>query len=228
MDKSKGKDIYVFDLPVEKRPLTVTYMKGTVFDERNGKPLKAEFELTDLETGIMIFNAFSDSITGEFLVSIPVNRNYMLNVSRRSYLFYSENFSLKNVFVADRPYMKDIPLQPVIAGSRVILKNVFFETDSYFLRNESRIELGKVVGLLKANPDIKIEIGGHTDATGSADYNQILSENRAKAVADYLIASDIHPARIRWKGYGFNVPVAGNESAEGRSQNRRTEMMIIE
>jgi len=228
MEKSNGKDIYVFDLPQSKRPLTVTYMKGKVYDERNKQPLKAEFQLVDLETGEMIFNANSDSVSGEFLVSIPVNRNYMLNVSRRAYLFFSENFTLKNIFDAERPLLKDVPLQPIIAGSSIILKNVFFETDSYALRNESRIELNKVVGLLKANPGIRIEIGGHTDNTGSADYNQVLSENRAKAVADYLKVSEIDTFRIQSKGYGFNVPVSGNDTPQGRAQNRRTEMKIIE
>lgn len=227
-DKTKGKDIYVFDLPPEKRPVTVTYMKGNVFDDLTRKPLRARFELVDLETGNITFNAYSDSLTGEFLISIPVNRNYLLNVSRRSYLFYSDNFSLKDVFVADRPYLKDIPLQRITAGSKIVLKNVFFETDSYALRSESRIELNKVSGLLKANPSIKIEIGGHTDNTGSPDYNQELSEKRAKAVADYLVSSGIEPARITWKGYSFNMPVAGNDTAESRALNRRTEMKVIE
>lgn len=228
IDKSKGKDIYVFDLPVEKRPLTVTYMKGLVFDEKTRKPLKAEFELVDLETGKIVFNAYSDSLTGEFLVSIPVSRNYMLNVSRKSYLFYSENFTLKNTFVAEQPFLKDVPLQKIIAGNKIILKNIFFEIDSYSLKSESRIELNKIVGFLKANPEIKIEIGGHTDDTGSSQYNQILSENRAKAVTDYLIGSDIEQGRLSSKGYGQNNPVASNDSPEGRAQNRRTEMKVLE
>ncbi len=228
VDKSYGKDIFEFDLPVDKRPVTVTYLKGTVFDEQTRNPLRAQFQLVDLETGQTIFDAFSDSLSGEFLVSIPVNRNYMLNVSRKSYLFFSENFSLKNVFFAGDPYLKDIPLQPIVAGNRIILKNVFFETDSYLLKKESRIELDKVVRLLKTNPAIKIEIGGHTDNTGTAGYNQVLSENRARAVAEYLISSQIDPSRISWKGYGFNEPVAGNDTEEGRSQNRRTEMKVVE
>lgn len=228
MDKTKGKDIYVFDLAKEKRPLTVTYMKGKVFDVRNRNPLKAEFELVDLETGKMIFNSRSDSLTGEFLVSIPVNRNYMLNVSRKNYLFFSENFSLKNVFDAGKPYLVDVPLQPIVMGSKIILKNVFFETDSYSLRGESRIELDKVAGLLRANPGIKIEIGGHTDNTGTPEYNQSLSENRAKSVAEYLISSNIDASRIAWKGYGLKTPIASNESSEGRALNRRTEMKIVE
>jgi outer membrane protein OmpA-like peptidoglycan-associated protein len=203
-------------------------MKGKVFDALDKRLLRAEFELIDLETGRMVFNAFSDSTTGEFLVSIPVNRNYMLNVSKKSYLFFSENFTLKNSFDADKPFLKDVPLQPLIAGNSIILKNVFFETDSYALKYESRIELNRVVELLQANPTIKIEIGGHTDNTGSVDHNQALSENRAKSVADYLILASVDANRIIWKGYGLHVPVATNDTAEGRAQNRRTEMKVVE
>lgn len=227
MSDNAGKDIYEFEMPVQLRPLTVTYMKGKVFDALTYKPLKADFQLIDLETGKMAFNAYSDSVSGEFLVSIPVNRNYMLNVSRKSYLFYSENFALLNVFNSEKPFLKDVPLQPLVAGSTVILKNVFFETDSYLLRDESKIELNKVVKMLKENPSIRIEIGGHTDNTGSAEHNQQLSENRAKSVADFLTASSINASRILWKGYGFNVPVASNDTPEGRAQNRRTEMKIV-
>jgi outer membrane protein OmpA-like peptidoglycan-associated protein len=226
--KGAGKDIFVFDLPEKIRPLAVTYMKGTVFDATSKHLLRADFELIDLETGKMIFNAFSDSVTGEFLVSIPANKNYLLNVSRNNYLFYSENFSLKNIFNADKPFLKDVPLQPLKAGSRIVLKNVFFETDSYTLKDESKIELNKIVSLLQQNPRIKIEIGGHTDNTGSIDYNQKLSENRAKTVADYLVTAGIDPLRITSRGYGLNVPVASNDTPDGRSQNRRTEMKVIE
>jgi outer membrane protein OmpA-like peptidoglycan-associated protein len=228
VDEAMGKDIFVFDLPEESRPLIVTYMKGIVFDAEDRRKLKAEFELIDLETEKMIFNSFSDSVSGEFLVSIPFDRNYLLNVSRKSYLFYSENFSLKNIFNADQPFLKDVPLQPIKAGSSIVLKNVFFETDSYELKKESRIELDKVVKLLMANPDIKIEIGGHTDNVGTAEYNQQLSENRARAVANYLVEKGITATGITSKGYGLNQPISSNDNPEGRSQNRRTEMKVLE
>ncbi|MBN2814201.1 MAG: PD40 domain-containing protein [Bacteroidales bacterium] len=223
-----GKDIFVFDLPLETRPVMTTYMKGKVFDVRDHRLLRAEFELTDLETGQVSYRSFSDSVTGEFLVSIPVNRNYMLNVSRSGYLFFSENVALKNIFNADSPFLKDVPLYPLMAGNSIVLRNVFFETDSYALKSESRIELDKVVKLLQANPGIHIEIGGHTDNTGTEAHNQALSENRAKAVTDYLVSASINPSRIRYKGYGWSVPVAGNETPEGRAQNRRTELKVVE
>ncbi len=228
MVKERGQDIYKFELPEYDRPLPVTYLKGKVFDARNFQPLRAVFELIDLESGEQLYHSFSDSITGEFLVSIPVDRNYMLNASRKGYLFYSENFALKNGQGVDKPFLKDVPLQPLIAGNRIILKNVFFETDSYALKKESTLELDKVVQFLKTNPAIKIEIGGHTDQTGTVEYNRTLSENRAKSVTEYLISSSINPARIISKGYGMSVPIADNNSEEGRALNRRTEMKIIE
>jgi outer membrane protein OmpA-like peptidoglycan-associated protein len=228
VNQAQGKDIYVFDLPVQSRPVAVTYMKGKVFDARDRRLLRAQFELVDLESGKIIHNSWSDSLSGEFLVSIPGNRNYMLNVSKTSYLFFSENFSLKEGFDADRPFIKDVPLQPIVAGNSIILRNVFFETDSYALKSESKLELNKVVEMLKANPGIRIEIGGHTDNTGSAGYNLKLSDNRAKAVTDYLVSASISAGRIVSKGYGMDKPVADNESEEGRSQNRRTELKILD
>lgn len=228
VNQAQGKDIYVFDLPIQSRPVAATYMKGKVFDAHDQRLLRAQFELVDLETGKTIYNSWSDSLSGEFLVSIPGNRNYMLNVSRTSYLFFSENFSLKEGFDAGRPFLMDVPLQPIVVGNSIVLRNVFFETDSYALKNESKLELNKVVELLRANPGIRVEIGGHTDNTGSAEYNLKLSENRAKSVADYLISASVFKGRIISKGYGMDKPVAENESEEGRSQNRRTELKILE
>jgi outer membrane protein OmpA-like peptidoglycan-associated protein len=228
VNKTYGKDIYVFDLPVRSRPLMTTYMKGKVFDAEDNQLLRAQFELVNLETGINTYQSYSDSLTGEFLVSIPVNSNYMLNVSKNGYLFFSENFTLKDTYQADNPYLKDIPLQPLKTGNRIILKNVFYETDSYALKKESSVELNKVVRLLQTHPKIKIEISGHTDNTGNSDYNRKLSENRARTVVEYLISASVKAERIVSRGYGMNRPVASNDTDEGRAQNRRTELQIIE
>ncbi len=227
IDKNQGKDIFSFDMPLQDRPSMTTYMKGRVLDAVNNSLLRARFELIDLESGNEFYKSYSDSLTGEFVVSIPVDHNYMLNVSRKGYLFYSENFSLKGIFHQDAPLLKDIPMQPIEIGKSIVLKNVFFETDSYALKKESEIELNKVVQFLKVNPGIRIEISGYTDNVGQADYNQVLSENRAHAVANYLIAASVNAQRIVSRGYGMNSPVTSNEEEQGRAQNRRTELKII-
>jgi len=116
---------------------------------------------------------------------------------------------------------------PIERGQHVVLKNIFYETDSYELKSESEYELEKVIRFLESNPDITIEISGHTDNTGSAEYNMTLSENRAKAVVDYITGMGIGSDRLIYKGYGFTRPVDTNDTAEGRATNRRTELKII-
>jgi len=228
VDQTLGKDIYIFDMPLADRPTMATYMKGKVFDADTKRPLRANFELIDLETGILLYKSNSDSISGAFLVSIPVDHNFMLNVSKRGYLFHSENFSLKGIFHADKPFLKDVPLEPVQIGKRIVLKNVFYETDAFDLKKESRLELNKVVQFLRTNPGIRIEVSGHTDNTGNAAYNQVLSENRARTAAEFLVNASINPDRIVYKGYGLTVPVTSNETEEGKAMNRRTEIKIIQ
>ena len=228
VNKANGKDIYIFNLPVQSRPVMVNYMKGKVFDASSLQVLKAQFELIDLENGNTIYQSYSDSLTGEFLVSIPTQSNFMLNASRKGYLFYSENFALRGIYEADKPFLKDVPLQPLEVGKSIVLKNVFYEVDSFTLKRESEAELNKVVKLLQQNPDTKIEISGHTDNTGNPYYNQLLSENRAKTAAAYLVAASIRSNRIVSKGYGMNMPVAPNDTENGRALNRRTELKIIE
>ena len=188
---NSGRDIYYFDLPETVRPDQVSFMKGVVFDKETQRRLRADFELIDLSTRSLANQSQSDSITGEFIVCIPVDRNYLLNVSKKGYLFYSENFSIRGIFLSDKPFLKDIPLNPVRVGEVVVLKNIFYETDSYALKDESVVELNRLVRFLSENPRIKIEISGHTDNVGTPDYNLRLSDNRSKAVADYLIRAGV-------------------------------------
>lgn len=227
-DPDYGKDIYMFELYEKVQPLEVSYMKGKVFDIETKNQLKARFELIDLETAKMIYEADSDEETGEFLVCLPANKDYCLNVSKKGYLFFSENFAFKGTFKSTEPFLKDVPLQPIKIGESIILKNIFYKTDSFVLMKESKVELDKVIKFLSDYPDIKIEISGHTDNTGTAEYNQTLSENRAKSVVDYLINSSVLKERIIYKGYGLSKPVASNDTEEGRAQNRRTELKIID
>jgi flagellar motor protein MotB len=218
-------DLYYFDLYPEARPVYTTYLKGHIFDDSTKVPLQAVFELIDVETGQTIISSFSDEKTGDFLVSIPENRRYALNVSADGYLFYSGSFDMK---LADKrePYLLDIGLHQIKVGEPVVLKNVFFDTDKFDLKQESTAELGKLVELLNKNPKLKIEIGGHTDNQGAKTHNQVLSQNRAKAVYDYLVAHGIAATRLTYKGYGDTQPVADNNTEEGRALNRRTEFKV--
>lgn len=222
-----GLDIYQFELPDDVRPEKITYVKGKVYDAKTKAPLEANFELVDLETQQTVTQSYSQT-NGEFFVTLTANKNYLVNVNRESYLFYSDNFSLKNKETDfNKPYQLDIPLEPIDTGNVVELKNVFFDVNKWDLKPESRAELDKLVNLLTSNPKMKIEIGGHTDNTGDRKLNITLSSNRAKAVFDYLVNNGkIAADRLKYRGYADLKPRVPNDTPENKAKNRRTEFRV--
>lgn len=221
-----GYDMYRFILQDDYRPVPVTYVKGKVFDAETFQALQSRFELVDLATGTTIVSAGSDPLTGEFLVCIPSGKSYGLNASSLGYLFYSEHFYVEKTTDILDPFLKDIPMHSIKEGHEVVMRNVFFETASFALLPESKIELDRLVKLLNENPGMQIEIAGHTDNIGTAAYNQVLSENRAAAVVNFLIEKGIDKQRLRSAGYGLTQPIASNETEEGRALNRRTTFTV--
>lgn len=118
-------------------------------------------------------------------------------------------------------------IKEVKSGISVTLNNIFFALEQSKLTEESFVELEKLVAFMEENPDIKIEISGHSDSTGTNAFNMKLSEERAKAVADYLRGKKIKKKRLSWKGYGNTMPLVSNDTEERRAQNRRVEFKII-
>ena len=222
---SKNFDLYEFDLYEGAQPNQVTYLKGVITDAKTKKPVGAIFQLIDLSNGNVITESNSDETDGSFLVCIPKGKDYALNVTNDNYLFYSDNFSLKEKTDAE-PYLKDVALMPIEVGKSVILKNIFFASNKFDLQTESKAELEKLLAFLSQNKNVKISIDGHTDNSGSSKHNLELSENRAKAVYDYLVSKGIDANRLSYKGFGETKPIADNTTDEGKQQNRRTEITI--
>lgn len=229
-DRESGRDtdIYTFELPVRIRPVMVSYLTGRVFDSRNMKGLGAVIQLIDLETGEVVMETPSEPVEGDYLVSLPTDRDYALNVSAEGYLFYSDHFAFSGVHSRIEPFRKDIPMERIIVGSSVVLNNIFFASDSHQLLPASMAELNKVAAFLGDNPSLAVEIAGHTDSTGTSGHNQTLSEKRAAAVVEYLAGMGIATPRLKPAGYGDRKPVADNDTEEGRALNRRTELKIIQ
>lgn len=223
-----GQDIYRFDLYPAARPTPVNYVKGIVHDFESMKKLRADIELYDLATAELVASAVSDRVTGEYLVCLPSGKNFGLNVSREGYLFHSENFSLAaaDTTKAPAPFRLDVGLHPIRVGQSTVLKNIFYETASASLKTDSKTELERIAVFLNANPNVKIELSGHTDNVGDKIYNQKLSEKRAQSVYNYLIANGIAASRLTFKGYGDTKSVTSNDTEAGRQQNRRTEMAV--
>ncbi|OQY92953.1 MAG: flagellar motor protein MotB [Sphingobacteriales bacterium UTBCD1] len=223
-DSRGGLDIYSFELREDIRPKKTLWVRGHVFDNKTGKGLPSAVELIDLTTKESVSKIQTDE-TGNYLVTLPVGKDYAFNVNRKGYLFYSDNFLL-SLHSPDSTYEKNIALQPIEINASVVLKNIFFDLNKYDLKPESQVELDKLIQLLNENPNLKVEISGHTDNVGSPADNLVLSNNRAKAVVNYLVSKGINTNRLSFKGYGETKPIADNKTDEGRAQNRRTEMKV--
>lgn len=224
---SEGMDIYSFELYQEARPTPVSYIKGKVIDEDSGAPLCAHVELIDIDSSGSVIKGESCWEKGEFLMCLPLGKEYAFNVSKADYLFYSANFELKEKNELIDPFILEIKLKKIKIGGSVVLRNIFFTTGSFELLPESKAELQKLIDFLNQNKSLVIEIGGHTDNAGSQEFNQKLSESRAGEVFAYLVNHGIAQSRMTFKGYGFSNPVSSNETAEDKALNRRTEFRII-
>ncbi|MBL7893212.1 MAG: OmpA family protein [Bacteroidia bacterium] len=211
---------------VEIKSAQITILKGVITDEKTGQPVEAAIELVDNEKNEVIANFNSNSTSGKYLVSLPSGKNYGIAVKAEGYLFHSENITIP-ASAAYQEIVKDIALKKIEIGTKIVLNNIFFDFDKATLRPESTNELERLIKLLNDMPTLKIEISGHTDGKGSAGYNQVLSESRAKSVVDYLISHGIKSDRLTFKGYGLTQPIATNDTEEGRQLNRRTEFKIM-
>lgn len=218
-----GFDIWTIDVPQEAQAQRVTYVKGQVAFDGKGKV--ATINMVNLDTKQTIATVTADAITGNYLVSLPIGADYAMEISADQHLFYSQNFSLKNANVCE-PFMLNATLSPIKAGAITVLRNVFFDADKFDLKAQSFIELDKLVAFLTQNPTLKIEIGGHTDADGDDVKNLTLSDNRAKAVLNYLTSKGIAATRLTAVGYGETKPIAANDTPSNKAQNRRVEFVV--
>ncbi len=211
---------------LEIEPPKLTMLKGTVVDEETKIPLFATIDLFDLEKNELIASFETNDLTGKFLLSLPSGKNYSVNVKKEGYLFLSQNFDLPDS-ATYQEIEQTLELKKIQVGKEIVLNNIFFEFNKATLLKESIAELESIYQLLTENPAIYVEISGHTDNVGSANYNNKLSQERANSVVNYLIDKGIAKERLSAVGYGFEKPIAPNTTEEGRQKNRRTEFKIV-
>lgn len=226
------KDNYMVTY-LDRKETALTLIKGVVNDE-NGKPAKKVIiTVTDNESGKIAGVYHTNSKTGQFLYILPPGKNYNITYQAQDHLFYSENIEIPKT-ASYYELNKSVALNPIVVGSKIVLNNIFFDFDKATLRNLSNVELQNLVLLLKSNPNLKVEISGHTDSKGDNTYNQKLSEERAQAVVNNLSENGIAPERMKAKGYGKTMPVSNNKKAngkdnpDGRQLNRRVELKITQ
>jgi len=220
-----GKDIYSFGIPNTAKPEKINYVKGIVRDKDSKKTIESNVQVIDLASNKTVFDDYTDAETGQFLAVMPVGSNYLFNVNAEGYLFYSENFELKQGNI-NKPYQIEVEIERIKTGGNVTLKNIFFDTNKFNLLPASILELDILIDFLSQNATVSIEIQGHTDNVGDAKLNEKLSLNRATSVYNYLVAKGISATRLTFKGFGATKPIADNKTESGRQTNRRTSFVI--
>jgi OmpA-OmpF porin, OOP family len=189
---------------------------------KSGKPKQGELILLKSKTSKKSYAGHTGA-DGKCSVTIPGGDKYDI-----FYKPFSDTLKYKEIDVPGEDHKVTYTLNMKYDPPRVItLKNVFFETGLATLKKESFPALNDLVDALNTKPNLVIEIAGHTDNVGSPESNMKLSADRANAVRDYLVKHGISPARVIAKGYGETMPVADNDTPEGRQKNRRTEVRII-
>lgn len=226
-DKPYSEDIYRIKLPQAVQPTYVVLLSGRVLNGKTMKPLAAKIVYEELPSGKEIGVARSNDSTGEYKITLPAGKRYGFLASSPGYIAINQNIDLTNLSQY-KEITKDLILIPIEVGEKIQINNIFFETGKFELLEDSKPELNRIVKLFEEKQIKKIRIAGHTDNVGSVQSNQILSENRAKSVANYLISKGVSPLQITTIGYGELKPIATNDTEEGRQQNRRVEFEILE
>lgn len=220
-----GFDIFSFELPPPARPENVLLLKGELKDENDQVPLNAKLELKNVQTKDVTVIDY-DSISGKYAKVILFDNDYILTVKQKGFAFNSAYFSKKDPKVKEMR-ANDFVIKKIEINTAYELKNILFGVNSTILDSASKFIINDFAEFLKENPEVKVEIRGHTDNVGNAADNLKLSNGRAKAVYDQLITAGIGVNRLSYKGYGQTKPVTTNDTEEGKAQNRRTEFFII-
>ena len=221
-------DIYWLNLPPHLRPDFVATVSGKLLD-KNNKPISAEIKWEDLQTGKSVGQSKSDPTDGSFFIVLPLGKIYGYYVDKDEYFPMSNNIDLRN---NNKPIEleSDISMvtfkQMIEEGTAVPINNLFFDFGKYNLLPYSIPELKRVASIIKIN-NLKVEIDGYTDNIGDDRSNQVLSEQRANSVKEFLISEGCDASLLTIIGFGKTKPVASNENENGRAKNRRVELKFV-
>ncbi|NLY21921.1 MAG: OmpA family protein [Bacteroidales bacterium] len=219
-----GMDFYYFPLYNEAKPEEVILIKGNLKSDDTTKPIKATVQIKSMESKHITFIPVDED--GDYVASLLKNEDYLLTIKGEDIVYQSTYVAAKDSITA--PVIKlEMEVQPIEVGKHYRLHNIYFAFNSADILANSQKVLDEFIVFLNDHPTLQIGIEGHTDNVGSDEFNLILSENRAKAVYNYLVNNGIDANRLQYKGFGESSPIATNDTEEGRAMNRRTEFVIL-
>ena len=209
------------------KPKPEFYLSGGVYNATDSTGIMARIEVIDMTKNNIIATGISSPDSGTYKITLKKKPQYGVEVESAGYMFSLDILNIPDDSLLT-DFHRDFFLKKIEVGQKVVLHHIYFAFNKSDLNPESSTELDRVVSFLDKNPNLRIEVSGHTDNVGSAKFNQQLSENRARSVVDYLVARGVYISRLEYKGFGFSQPVASNETEEGRAQNRRVEFKVIQ
>jgi OmpA-OmpF porin, OOP family len=226
-DSGSGADSTLASKTNIPRPDPVALLSGKVLDSKTGRPVDAKIVYENLENGEEVGSAQTNPLTGEYKIVLPLGKKYGFRAVAKDFVAEAQNIDLslgKNYKEYDG---KNLQMVQIEEGAKVVLNNLFFDTNKSVPRPDSYPELDRIVLTMTENAKLVVEIGGHTDNVGSDQANIKLSQDRADSVREYFVSKGIEPDRIKGKGYGETEPKATNDTEEGRQINRRVEIKIL-
>src|SRR5690606_27533411 len=227
----------VTEEPVQRDPVTVPdkpaatvplHYVVAVVDAETQSPLNARVRLQGLRDNVIVPSKNAGDGVTDFAVAGPQEKQYRLSVELDGYVFVNETVTLPGAGTEPRTINRTVALRKLAVGVSGVLRNIYFDFDKWSFKSESYNELNKLERMMQQNPNIRVEISGHTDNIGTKAYNMYLSRKRAEAVKDFLTSKGIDARRIKATGYGETRPLASNDDErEGRELNRRVEFLVI-
>lgn len=232
MKKDVGNDFWFIrfsdpDDPTDNPVQVFPFLNGKAYSRTTGFPLRADVYLTDNSDLSEVKTAKSDKERGIFDMELPEKGDYSVMITAPGYMFHGENIDYDKL--AAMPEMRiDAALDPIMPGSKVALRNIYFDAGKWDLKDGSEPELRRLLKFMQINQNIRIEISGHTDDTGNTETKKELSRRRASTVRDWMLLNGVPGHRMEVAGYGMERPVGDNTTEEGRGKNRRVEVEILE
>jgi len=223
-DSKGGLDIYKVVLSAATRANKTFYLKGFIADAVSKKPLAGEVVLVNPLDDSSNMQIKVDS-NGYFVLGLPYFDSLGIRVNSPNHIYASTFISADSLQYLSGTNFQ-FYLAPIISSFAQNFKNVFFDLNSAKLKKKSRVELDALVTYMAATPNATILLEGHTDSKGDSIQNKNMSEKRAQAIANYLIAKKIAPKRVSHIGLGAKFPIADNDTEEGRAKNRRSSFII--
>jgi outer membrane protein OmpA-like peptidoglycan-associated protein/tetratricopeptide (TPR) repeat protein len=235
------QDIYMFTIPEEikniteeepefvrlpdtKQPVNITV---NVRDENNNL-INAKVQIRNKSQNVLA--AVRNLSAGKYSASVKNNEpiEYSISIEKDGYVFINRTYTIPASTDKIQTIEYDFVLKKAVAGSRLVLRNIYFDFDRVTLKDESLFEINKLYSMLSENSRLVVEISGHTDNIGTKEYNKDLSYRRARAVVNVLTRKGIDAARIMATGYGEEKPLVSNDDErDGREINRRVEFKVM-